>query len=194
MLARVLLALVIVVAFALALWALYAKPEKEVVSAVLAGALAVSAAIVGAGLTHYSAKARELEEAHRLHKIEVYTEYTDLIVQGFSMVKDMEGLTDEEKLVRQAEMMDEIQGGFLSFSKKLLLWGSPEVLRTYQRFRSYGQAPENAGNPHVLLYGDDVFRAMRQDLGLANEGLARGDLMKLFIRDPEEIDRLLRQR
>jgi hypothetical protein len=193
MLARVLLALVIAMAFGLALWALYAKPEKEVVSAVLAGALALSAAIVGAGLTHYTAKEREAEEAHRLHKIEVYTEYTDLIVQSFSMVKEMEGVSDEEKLVRQAEMTEKIQGGFLSFSKKLLLWGSPEVLRTYQRFRSYGQAPANAGGPHVLLYADDVFTAMRKDLGLANEGLYRGDLMKLFITDPEEIDRLLRQ-
>lgn len=32
---------------------------------------------------------------------------------------------------------------------------------------------------------------MREDLGLANEGLRRGDLMKLFISDPQEIDRLL---
>lgn len=189
--ARLLLGLVVLIAFGLALWALYAKPEKEVASAVLAGALAVSAAIIGAGLTHYSAKAREVEEAHRLHKIEVYTEFTDLIVDGFSMVREMDGLTDEEKLVRQAEMMEEIQGGFLSFSKKLLLWGSPEVLHEYQEFRAFGQAPENAGDPHVLLHGDDVFRAMRKDLGLANEGLKRGDLMKLFISNPQEIDRLL---
>lgn len=180
-------------AIGLAFWALRAKPEKEVVTAVLAGAFALSAAIVGAGLSHYSAKAREVEEAHRLHKIEVYTEFTDLIVEGFSMVKEMDGLTDDEKLVHQAEMMKKIQDGFLSFSKKLLLWGSPEVLQKYQEFRSFGQAPENAGDPRVLLYGDDVFGAMRKDLGLTNEGLKRGDLMKLFISNPQEIDRLLKR-
>lgn len=109
MVARMLLGLVVVVAVCLAFWAIYAKPEKEVVSAVLAGALAVSAAIVGAGLSHYSAKTREVEESHRLHKIEVYTEFTDLIVESFSKVTKMKGLSEKERLVRQAEMMDEIR-------------------------------------------------------------------------------------
>lgn len=184
---------IVIVLVGLIVWAVRAKPEKEVVAAILAAAAAVSAAIVGTGLTQQAAKERELADAHRLHKVELYTEYTDLIVKGFSLAKSAEDATPEEKAAQQEEIAKEFQDGFLNFSKKLLLWGSPEVLRAYERFRLFGQDPANTGDARILLYSDDVFRAMRSDLGLDNRGLRRGELVKLFISNAEEVDRLVRQ-
>ena len=42
-----------------------------------------------------------------------------------------------------------------------------------------------------FLYVDDVFRAIRDDLELSNEGLAEGDLVKQFLIDPGELDRVI---
>lgn len=61
----------------------------------------------------------------------------------------------------------------------------------YQHFRAIGQAAR-VGDPGesvmILLAVDDVFRAMRIDLDLPNDGLARGTLMRLFLSDPENLD------
>ena len=82
-----------------------------------------------------------------------------------------------------------LEGAFLSFSKKLLLWGSPAVIQKYENFRKAGQ---NRSGMELLGFADDVFRAMRADLGLSNDGLGRGDLIKLFLSDPENLDKGLK--
>ena len=43
----------------------------------------------------------------------------------------------------------------------------------------------------MLLIMDDIMQAMRKDLGLSNWGLVRGDLMKMFLTDPETLDKML---
>jgi len=190
---KLLLVLTVVLLLAVFVWSAFARKEKEIVTAILGGATVIGAAIVGATLTHYQAKEREIEDAHRLKKIEVYTEFIDLVVSGFSAVKrDANNLSPEEITIRQENLQKEIAEGFLTFSKKLLLWGSPEVITTYEKFRTFGQDPANNANPRILIYADEVFQAMRADLGLTNRGLSEGDLMKLFLSDPKELDRLLR--
>ncbi|MEM1452298.1 MAG: hypothetical protein AAGI22_24540 [Planctomycetota bacterium] len=86
-----------------------------------------------------------------------------------------------------------MEAGFLEFSKKLLLWGSPDVIRTYEDFQAFGQDPGNAAtaNVEILLRVDDVFQSMRRDLDLENGGLGRGDLIKLFLKDAAELNRML---
>lgn len=65
------------------------------------------------------------------------------------------------------------------------MWGSPAVIKAYTAFRSTGS------DPHIVFRLDDLMQAMRKDLGNSNWGLARGELIKLFITDPETIDPLL---
>jgi len=38
---------------------------------------------------------------------------------------------------------------------------------------------------------DDVFRVMRKDIELSNEGLKEGDLVKAFLTDPEILDTVI---
>jgi len=82
----------------------------------------------------------------------------------------------------------------------LLLWGSPEVIHTWLTFRANSRRIEAAKKDptqpaeaalQTILYMDDVFRAMRQDLELSNSGLKKGDLVKAFLTDPESLDSVI---
>lgn len=65
---------------------------------------------------------------------------------------------------------------------------SPAVIRAYTAFRNTGT------NPDIVLRIDDLLQAMRKDLGNSCWTLNRGDLIKLFITDPENLDVLMKPR
>lgn len=179
-------------------WVTKAKAEKEVTAAVLTASGVIAAALFSGVIAHQEAKRREIAEAHRLHKIEVYTQFTDLVVKSIAASKqkpsqDASGGAEQVSPATATGLQDELEAGFLEFSKKLLLWGSPDVIRTYEDFQAFGQDPRNAttANVEILLRVDDVFQSMRQDLDLENGGLGRGDLIKLFLKDAAELNRML---
>lgn len=93
----------------------------------------------------------------------------------------------------QEELTQELEG-FVKAKEQLLLWGAPGVITEFHRFNSFSQTPVEQGapsDPRILLYMDDLLRAVRRDLDLKNEGLERGDLIKLLLSNPQELDQLL---
>lgn len=60
------------------------------------------------------------------------------------------------------------------------------MLQRYGAFRRIAQQCD----PNVLFLMDDILQTMRKDLGLSNWGLARGDLIKMLLTDPESLDLL----
>ena len=159
--------------------------EKEVTAAVLTSAAIIAAAIFGNAITVQAAKKREIEEAYRLQKIDVYTEFTDIVVSSIAMTA-----------INKSQNIDmkELQKRFVNFSKKLLLWGSPEVINAYSKFLRYGQDEDTikAKSAQILICVDNVFKSMRNDLGLPSKTIKQGDLIKLFIKDPQRMDKMLR--
>jgi hypothetical protein len=124
-------------------------------------------------------KSREIAESHRPKKIELYS----------SFITTMIGLLRKHKGADAAALKDsaEIEDFFFTFTSQVVLWGSPAVLRHYARFRHVGQRE----NLNVVPVMDDLMQAMRKDLGLSNRGMSRGDLMKMFLTDPESLDQPL---
>lgn len=107
-----------------------AKAEKEITVAIVAAAGTILASVIVVSITQYNAKAMEVTEAHRLKKIEVYSEFGDLVFSIFRMIKipNRPDIADEEKPVLLAQAQSDLEERYSSFSKKLLLWGSPEVI------------------------------------------------------------------
>lgn len=148
---------------------------------------AVAAAIVAASGTAFAAvftvvigqsinKRREIEDAHRIHKIKLYSEFVDFTIGWvFKMAKD--NATRDESAIQK-----EIEEYFIKFSKELMLWASPGVIKAWSNFRA--QAGQVSG-VQTLANVDSIYRAMRKDLGNSNFGLDRNSLMLLFVRQEE---------
>ena len=142
----------------------------------------LKAAIIAAGAALFSVlynsnrqKKRELDEAHRPEKMKVYSKFLEF---NFDLLKR----TSRSESLDQQGIADLM----LDFTRDVIFWGSPSVLRAYQQFRMVGQ--RGAAAKEVILAVDGVLRAFRKDLGHSNFGLKPGDLFRLILKDPAELD------
>lgn len=151
------------------------------VSAITAASSEVTAAIVGSMATilvgigvvllgQAHEKKRSREEAHRLKKIEIY--------QGFiDMISRMIGATNENLDIKGPEM-PELTAYLFKYKSELLLWGSPRVIKSQINFES----ESSSGNTKKLFRAvNEMYLAIREDIGLSNSGLSDLELVKLYL-------------
>lgn len=183
------------------LWASQAKVQKDITVAIIAASGTILAAVIVVAITQYTTKLAEVTEEHRLKKTEVYSEFGDLVFLIFRMIKipSRQDVPEAERALLVREAQNDLEARYSSFSKKLLLWGSPDVIHSWLRFMANSRRIEAAKDDsdraaaamRNMLYMDDVFRAMREDLELSNSGLKEGDLVKAFLTDPESLDAVI---
>jgi hypothetical protein len=155
--------------------------DSQVAAAVIAGAATVLVGFGAVILSQQRAKTREIAESHRPRKIELYTGFIKKTMEFMQKYKEDNA---EGALVKDTEL----EKFFADFTTNLVLWGSAGVVRAYAKFRKASRegAPLNS-----VIVMDDVIRAMRRDLGHSDWLLRRGELIKTFLRDPEELDTTL---
>lgn len=154
--------------------------DSEIAAATIAFLGTITAGIGAVVISNQRTKAREIAEAHRPIKTELYMSFATEMIGILRQSKGGSNL--------DPEAMRRLEDFFFDFTTKVMMWGSPAVLSAYGKFRKAG------GSPDIVLLVDDVLQAMRKDLGLSNWNLQRGDLFKLFLTDPESIDTLLKKR
>ncbi len=176
-------AVLLAVGYFVVVWlsARFAVLNPNVAAAILAAMIAAMAAILG----QRQARRRDVEEGHRQQKIQVYDGYMDIIDYLFApankaaVSKISEGTVapDLEKMLRKLR-------------RGLIVWASPDVITSFEAFFGAANRGDKEGY-RLLELADNVFRAMRKDLGNSNWGLGPGALLKLFLKDPTEYDRAL---
>ncbi|WP_304127834.1 hypothetical protein [Mogibacterium diversum] len=72
-----------------------------------------------------------------------------------------------------------------SFSKKLTLWGSNEVIKKWLEFRelSLNQEDDSDNENNNLIKLEEIIFEIRKDMGQKQRGLKQGDILKFFITD-----------
>lgn len=151
--------------------------NPNVVSAIVAALAGVVVVVLGQIFN----RTRQIAEAHRDRKVEIYARFGQLLIDLQQAAK--RGEADELLESKQ------IYGSIVDFNRDVLLWASPSVVRAFLEFRLESNTP----NPLVLVKMDNMLRAIRNDLGLSNRRLRRGDLVKLFLKDPSEFEKMLRR-
>ncbi|MHC4334516.1 MAG: hypothetical protein ACYSUV_12305 [Planctomycetota bacterium] len=154
---------------------------SQIAAAIIAFGGTVIAGIGAVVISQQRAKARDIRESHRPQKTKLYT---DFITQVVGIMREHRGgKTLDEAATKKLEDF------FFDFTTRVMLWGSPRVLQHYGAFRKVGEKPD----PNIILLLDDILQAMRRDLGLSNRALARGDLIKMLLTDPESLDALVKK-
>lgn len=71
-------------------------------------------------------------------------------------------------------------------TEKLMFWGSPEVIKTWQTFRDHDFEKSSEKNS-LDGFGKfaELMLAIRKDVGNSNSGLKKADVLSLFINDYE---------
>ena len=146
--------------------------ESTLAVAVVGGFVAV----FGYLYTQWQTKNRDIAEAHRLQKIEVYNLFFDILEKVLLGVK-------QQPLVA-GKPPKELQKLFTKFTRGLVTWGSPNVIQKWSKFQAEGSQKEGK---EVLYLMDDLLKAIRKDLGNSDFGLKRGAIIALFLSDPEKL-------
>lgn len=158
------------------------ETNPEVAAAIIATSGTIVAGVVAVIVSQQRSKSRDIAEAHRSTKVEVYSKF---IKGTMNLVRTG---TKKKLTVDQLRGNKELENFFFDVSTNFVLWASPTVFRAYENYRKAGLT----ASAEILLRVDDVFSAIRKDLGHSNRGLARGALMKVFLSDPESIDKLIK--
>ena len=146
------------------------------VSAAVVGAMATVLAGVGGALyTQAQIKKREIEEAHRTRKVEIYKGFLDMIA------RIMAG--QNESVSIEAPSQQDLVDFMIEFKTDVILWGSAKVINAQLDFQ---RVSESGGN--VLFAANNLYKAIREDIGLSNKGLNKHQLVKMYLRDPSELD------
>lgn len=147
--------------------------QREVATAIVAGFVAVMVSIVSVLLSKYFDRKREIEQAQRANKAEIYE---DLLKFVFSHAFSA-------KLPDQVPSEAEGINFFNRFTQRVIVWGSDDVLRQYATWKF----SMNDGDPNALVFEmEKLFFAIRKDMGHKNAGLRRGDILRIFTPDIEQ--------
>lgn len=148
---------------------------KELNPSVAGAVVTATLSLFGLLYVQWQSKSRDIAESHRKSKIEVYNILFDLI----DKFQNNEIEYDENN-----ELPNEIKLKFRQLTRGLILWASPEVIKAYLEFRT--GSVSNQGN--ILFTVDTLYRAIRKDLSNSNSLLNKGDLIKLNLKDPNELE------
>lgn len=116
-----------------------------------------------------------IEQQIRNKKIAMYDEFVEM---WFRFLRDM----TDGKPTPESEMID----FFHSFNRKLLLWGSDEVLAKWSNYRRHFTDNNTTGGPQSLFDFEDLLLTIRKDTGHKNKNIKKGDLLGLFVNDIDQ--------
>lgn len=159
------------------------KIRSDVLASIIAGFFVFIVHIVVAFLNQRHLKQRDIDESHRTKKVEIYKKYLDLIASMHAGVN---------KRLSQEELTDkDIAEWFVGFKTELVLWGSQDVIKFFQGVHqnNFSNRPKEL---HVAI--ENLYKAIREDIGLSNKGLNNFELNKMYLSNPEEVDELMKNK
>ena len=147
--------------------------DTVLVIALISGAITIVGLIVNSYISivaHRNKVATEL----RAKMEKPYSEFVSLI---FGLVE----YTKTSKSMSDAEIMERM----IRFSKEVTLYGSNEVVKKWAEYKT--SAANNLEPLESMVRLEDILFAIREDLGMKKRGMAKGDLLSLFINDVKEV-------
>jgi len=159
------LAVVLILAAIYVFWEsikIFSEADANVQAAIIAGMVSVILALVN---TRWVQR-RAVFEAHKEVKAEIYEGFMSKLTSLF----ETKGLKDGEE--------KDLQEFMTEFSSKIIIYGSPEVIKAFNEWR------ESAADPNkenILRKTGQLLLAMRADLGESTAGLNELDLFSLYI-------------
>jgi hypothetical protein len=149
--------------------------DPNVVSAVIAGLTGVILLMIG----QYFNRSREISEAHRDKKVRMYSGFMEMLANAMRSTTENPDYRIEDD--------PDIVTRLFELNRDAILWSSPSVIKALLELKT----PQGNSPGSIMLRMDNLLRAIRRDIGLSNWALPRGQLVKMFLRNPDELDDLL---
>lgn len=127
----------------------------------------------------------QIRTEQREKKALVYEELTEFFFKRIFASKT----NADENLPSKEELEREVIGFLTSYTPKIIMWGSDEVLREFYLFRDISLKVESDPDKvfDAIRKFEEVLFSIRRDLGHKNKGLKEGNILGLFVNDVEKL-------
>lgn len=163
---------------------LFATLNKEIAAGIIAASGTVLVSVISVIAGKQLEKKREIENQHRTQKIEIYEYFME---KWFELLLKHKKSQVNQKMAKAFN--DESKKFFEKFSRELILWGNHNVIKQYGILKNSGTDydPQDPDKTPILLVFEKVLFAIRKDIGHSNKNLKPGDLITLFVTDPDNL-------
>ncbi len=151
--------------------------NPNVAAAIIGGMATVLAGTLAVLLTQHQARKRAAEDSHRDKKVEIYKKFLETV----SRMMAGENKDVPIKALSQKELIKYM----VEFKTELILWASPQVIKSQLDFEKSSKTGED-----IFTAVNNLHLAIRADIGLSNRGLSDYELVKMYLKDPDEVNNL----
>ena len=151
----------------------FAKLDKTVAVAIVAGSVTVLTSTLTVVLGRYFESKRDREAAHREKKTELYNEFLGKLFSIF--------LADDEEKRKKEDLVPFLR----EVQRKLILWSGPDAVKAYADWHAVLRKQGNVPGAKSMIKMIDFFLALRSDLGHSNKGIKRDHLVSFMLKNPE---------
>ena len=156
---------------------IFVSLDNQVLAGIIAASTTVIISVFTVVVGKHLEKKKEIDHQLRIQKTKVYEKY----MKEMFRVLVAKGNYSEKEMIKFLE----------EFSRELILWGGPKVIKNYCEFKNFGNQKTNTNDQRIMLYFEKVLFRIRRDLGHSNRGLNPGDLLTLFIKDISNVKELV---
>lgn len=152
----------------------FLKLQPEVVAALIVTSGTVLVSVLSVLIAKRFERKAEVRREHITRKTEIYERHIEFWF----------GILFANKLGEKQPGEQELMRFFHDTIKDFVTWGGDRVLRAFSRFRSLAAPPEKVEDAMAMLLAfEDMLFEIRKDLGHSNSGLAKGDILGMFLKD-----------
>ena len=155
-----LMGLVLAIFLGLAIW------QKSEIYVALCGAIVTAGAIIWG---HHITTLREIYSRHFVLKADTYQLFVNFL---FKNIKAQKQKSTDNTIPPDSASVNEM----LDFKQKLMIWGSPEVIKAMEEMEN-----QSSGNEEKIKKAENLLHAMRKDLGHDDTQLDEFGLTKIIL-------------
>lgn len=156
---------------------LFSELSNAVAASIIAAIGTVLISVISVITTKYFDKKREIRKEHREKKIPVYEELISFMLKVIL----------SKNIGKKPPNEHEITIFLMKFTEKIIIWGSDDVLKSYQFFREEliktQQSSDKTSLTNVIFNFENLILEIRKDLGHKNKDIDKGDILSLFVND-----------
>ena len=172
--------------------------DPTVSAAIVAAAATTLVSVLGVTLGRFLERRHQIDLELREQKVPIYTEFVEGLLTVFASANassddqedaaisashtNMSSAKTIDAVPASAEQLDLLE--FLTrMTPKLMIWGSNDVIVKWSQFR---RGADKHPPIDYMFMMEDLLTAIRKDLGHSGGGIARGDLLGLYINDIDD--------
>jgi hypothetical protein len=158
------------------IWRALIEVNPTVAAAILAGATTIVVSVASVLVAKHLEQRNNIRKELRDKKAPVYEELIEFVFL----------ILYSEKMKLPAMSEAEIVAKFGGITRKLIIWGSDDVVHALYKFRRFSNL-EDKSSALTIMAVEEMFLAIRRDLGHANKNLGPGKILGTFVNDVHKL-------